>query len=292
MSSKSKYWVFTLNNYTDDDRLLLEECVSSAFFSYCCFGLEEGSMESTSHLQGYVESPNRLSLSSLRRLFPRAHWEHRRGSAEQARDYCQKDGDYYEFGEISCPEQGKRNDLLELQTALNNKMPLLQVSNEFFREFLHYRKNIESYVALNQEKRTWQIEVNVYWGKTRTGKSRRAFEEAGPEAWVYPGKGWFDGYYGQDNVVFDDFYGDMPISLLLKVLDDWYPCQVPTKGGHVNWKPRKVWITCNTDPRDLYSGDTVPIAVREALWARLKNVVCFNPPLSDNLQEFYNHFSS
>lgn len=272
---KSKYWIFTLNNYTDDDELYLQELVYSNQVSYLTYGREVGETTHTDHLQGYAVLVQRKALSGARRLFPRCHLEARRGDHEQARDYCQKDGDFFEAGEQPVSEQGKRSDLECLKNALNSKMPLHQVSQDFFGQYLRYEKSIKNFIALNQEKRSWSVDVRVYWGLSRTGKTKQAMEEANTEdLWVYPGKGWFDGYYGQDDVLFDDFYGDMPISTMLKVLDDWYPCSVPTKGGHVNWKPRRIWITSNTDPRDWYTN--VPQDVREALMNRLKRIIHFD----------------
>lgn len=275
--SQSKYWCFTINNYTVLDEQKIRDLFSLKKVSYYVFGREVGE-SGTPHLQGYLELPKKTRLTTLKKSLGRhVHLEQRKGSAVQSQEYCQKDGDFEEDGEISVPESGKRNDLVVLQVALNNAVPLQQISQEFFGPFLRYQKSIKEYIALNQPKRSWEVECNVYWGKSRTGKTRRVMDESKEEdLWMYPGKGWFDGYYGQDCVLFDDFYGDMPISLLLKVLDDWYSCSVPTKGGHVNWKPRKIWITSNTDPRDWYNNDNIPADVKEALMNRLKKIIHFN----------------
>lgn len=59
---------------------------------------------------------------------------------------------------------------------------------------------------------------------------------------------WFDGYEGQENVLFDDFHGGVfKLPYLLKLLDR-YPMRVPVKGGFVQWKPRRIFITSNIDP--------------------------------------------
>lgn len=276
--SRSQYWCFTLNNYNEEEVSSLQTlCTEEEVITYCIFGREVGEDAHTRHLQGYIELSRRLRLAQVKRLLgSRYHLEARRGTAAQASDYCAKDDESpFTYGEISTPSQGARSDLVALKSALDEKKPLSEISQEHFGQFLRYERSIKSYLALNQEKRTWEVDVKVYWGISRTGKTRRAYEEAGETLWVYPGKGWFDGYYGQDNVLFDDFYGDMPISLLLKVLDDWYPCSVPTKGGHVNWKPRAIWITSNTDPRDWYNGDSIPSDVKDALFNRLKTIEQF-----------------
>lgn len=48
--------------------------------------------------------------------------------------------------------------------------------------------------------------VRVFWGKTGTGKSRRAWSEAGLNAYPKdPRSKFWDGYRGQDNVVIGNF---------------------------------------------------------------------------------------
>lgn len=93
--------------------------------------------------------------------------------------------------------------------------------------------------------------VTVLHGPTGSGKTRRAFEHD-PELWSYPGSGWFDGYYGQATVLFDDFSGsEFKITFLLRLLDR-YPMQVPVKGGFTWWAPEQIFITSNLSPDRWY----------------------------------------
>lgn len=93
--------------------------------------------------------------------------------------------------------------------------------------------------------------MEVLYGSTGTGKTRYVHQQAHlfyeDDIWIYPGQGWFDGYQGQQVVVFDDFYGDMPFGTLLKVLDR-YKLDVPVKGGFTNWNPTRIYITSNVHP--------------------------------------------
>lgn len=51
-------------------------------------------------------------------------------------------------------------------------------------------------------------QVEVFWGTTGTGKSRRAWDEAGVGAYSKcPRSKFWDGYQGQENVVVDEFRG-------------------------------------------------------------------------------------
>lgn len=95
-------------------------------------------------------------------------------------------------------------------------------------------------------------EVWVFYGPTGSGKSRRAFEEAGEFA--YPkdprSKFWY-GYQGQENVVIDEFRGGIDISHMLRWLDR-YPVMVEIKGSSRSLNARKLWITSNLHPESWY----------------------------------------
>lgn len=94
--------------------------------------------------------------------------------------------------------------------------------------------------------------AQVYWGPTGVGKSRRAWGEAGMEAYPKdPRNKWWDGYSGQPNVVIDEFRGDIGINNILRWLDR-YPVSVETKGGSVALRATQFWFTSNIDPRSWY----------------------------------------
>lgn len=107
----------------------------------------------------------------------------------------------------------------------------------------------------------------VFWGATGTGKSRRAWEEAGVDAYPKdPRTKWWDGYAGQRHVVIDEFRGIIDIAHMLRWLDR-YPVLVEVKGSSVVLKASTIWITSNLDPRYWYDG--LDDATRNALLRRL-----------------------
>lgn len=92
----------------------------------------------------------------------------------------------------------------------------------------------------------------VYWGSTGTGKSRRAWTEAGMEAYPKtPTTKFWDGYRGEENVVIDEFRGAIEISHMLRWLDR-YPVIVEIKGSATVLRAKRLWITSNLHPRDWY----------------------------------------
>lgn len=102
-------------------------------------------------------------------------------------------------------------------------------------------------------------EVWVFWGRSETGKSRRAWQEAGLSAYSKcPRSKFWDGnprlmlgYQDQEAVVIDEFRGGIDVSHILRWCDR-YPVRVEIKGSSRPLVARKIWITSNVDPRMWY----------------------------------------
>jgi hypothetical protein len=95
----------------------------------------------------------------------------------------------------------------------------------------------------------------VLWGRTGTGKTRFCYEQIKDSTYWSPGDyQWFDGYEGQRIVIIDDYRGEYPLPLFLKLLDR-YPMRVPVKGSFVEWCPKKIFITSNIEPAHWYQTD-------------------------------------
>lgn len=99
--SRTRAFTFTINNYTNDDVLMLLELESV----YTCFGFEVGS-KGTHHIQGYVYFKDGRTIKSLSKQLRRAHIESARGTVKENQVYTSKDGDdmWYSWGEP--PSQG------------------------------------------------------------------------------------------------------------------------------------------------------------------------------------------
>lgn len=249
--SQSKYWCFTLNNYTEDAIRSLDSLMDDARFGYLVYGKEVGA-QNTPHLQGYIEFNQRLRLRQVKALLPRGcHLEKRRGNSLQASAYCKKDGLFTEHGQCSRVHQGRRSDIDRAKELLDQGKSLTDVAEEAFGTFLRYEKSLKKYRQFKIPDRTWITEVRVFWREPGTGKTRKVYEEE-KEVYSHPGGQWFDGYDGQEAVLFDDFTGScFRLQYLLKLLDR-YPMQVPYKGGFVKWSPKRIYITSNLEPEDWY----------------------------------------
>lgn len=317
-SGQARHWLFTLNNPSDEDireastyvrrDVVREQCFLGCQncereISYGIWQLECGE-QGTVHLQGYLEFVKPIRLSQLRTLLPRAHWDQRRGSREQARDYCRKDDTRlsgpWEFGSFG-PAQGKRNDLLNAKLLIDSGFSMREVSDQCFPVFIRHSKGLYEYKRLRLEPRNWKSFVFVLYGPPRSGKSTFVHANAPNAYWLQPpSQGtqvWWDGYDGHEDVVIDEFSGWLPWDLLLRLLDA-YQLFVQTKGGQAQFVAKRIWITSNKHPNEWYSSIFNYAALRRRLERLLRcvdfvidededdqslvNYSVFDPVLSDN----------
>jgi len=241
-STRVRAWCFTCNNYTDEDI----DNVKALEHKYLIVAKETGET-GTPHLQGYLELPNGKTLKALKKRLPRFHLEPRKGTPKQASDYCKKDDDYEELGELS--EQGKRNDIHVIATAVASGKSFEDILDTVATSYqsLQVAKVIFPY---KEPKRDWMPEIYWYWGAPGTGKTHAAYHSF-PDLRRHiqnPKIKWYDGYDRHEVVIYDDLrITDIPYSTLLHILDK-YPFTVETKHGTRQFVPTKIFITCPDHP--------------------------------------------
>lgn len=113
-----------------------------------------------------------------------------------------------------------------------------------------------------------EVSVKVFVGPTETGKTRRAWFEAGLIGTYLksPLTKWWCGYRGEKNVIIDEFCGIVHISHLLTWFDR-YPCTAEVKRSSCGLRATNFWITTNVEPEDWYP-DATP-KHRKALMRRM-----------------------
>ncbi len=109
MANYTKNWCFTLNNYVDYN---VQEILGLQCYSYLIVGREVGA-DGTPHLQGYIQFRERKRFTAVQKIIARAHWEAARGTQEQNREYCSKDGDFEERGQPIVQGKHKKANLAE-----------------------------------------------------------------------------------------------------------------------------------------------------------------------------------
>lgn len=253
-SPQSRNWVFTLNNHSAWDVPTKLEKIRFLTWQ------EEIGESGTKHLQGYAIFTAPVRLSFLKRQFPTAHWEIRKGSHQEAVDYCNKkdtrvNGPWTE-GEPPL-DQGFRSDLVGLKRAIDNGATEIDCWNEFFVPMAKYHRGMSEYrrVCSSANPRTEKTVCIAIFGETGSGKSHTLTQAPGAYWLTKPAKGsptWIDGYTNQSVFVIDEFYGWIPYDTLLRICDK-FPLQLPTKGGFSGFIPKIIVITSNKHPDSWYN---------------------------------------
>lgn len=185
--TKSKYWVFTKNNWTELDVLVLDGLYTSGYLTYLIYGHEVGE-SGTRHLQGYIELSIRNRFSQVKARLPGFYIAQRRGTAEQAADYCIKSDDsYVQRGTRSQSQQGRRKDLERVATLVKEGSTLKRIANEEPEAFIKYHKGImalktilmPSYETTEFTERRYNFEhdwtkTQIFLGPTNCGKTTYA----------------------------------------------------------------------------------------------------------------------
>lgn len=230
------------------------------------------------------------------------HFERRRGTAAEARAYCRKEDTRvigpFEFGEFS-GGQGHRSDLVSVIGAIREGYSRKRLFEEFPGTYVKYHKGLDAVRDVLQapEQVYHRRDVYLYIGGTGVGKTRFAYASH-PGLCRLPAASetspWFDGYDGQEEVLFDDYGGKSVFCyrFMLQLLDG-YPMLVPIKGGFKHWNPKVIVITSNETPEMWYSS----VADISHLQRRITHILRFRddgtryyekepaPPLPTNNQE-------
>lgn len=153
----AKNWVFTLNNYTQED----EQQIQDYDFNYIIYGHEIAPTTGTPHLQGYFQLKTKKRLEYLKKRLPnKIHLEKAYGSYDSNRQYCSKDNKTYEKGIPTINGSnlsGLYQQIIE-QTKWQDVLKLDGIQNH-----LNYAKEVWNNKPLNKlpkiKPRPWQQNI-------------------------------------------------------------------------------------------------------------------------------------
>lgn len=264
MLKQARYWLLTIPQHD-----FLPYLPPNA--KYIKGQLERGNDTGYLHWQVLVIFSTKLRLGGVKLTFgDTVHAEPSRSSA--ANEYVWKDDtriDNTQFELGTKPFQ--RSDSVDWDNvrAAAIEGRLADIPSDLF---VRYYGNLKRIGVDNCKPLAITREIQVYWGPTGVGKSRRAWEQAGIDAYPKdPRSKFWDGYRGQQHVVIDEFRGDIDIAHLLRWFDR-YPVIVEVKGSSVVLAATKFWITSNIPPRSWYPN--VDEATLQALLRRLNVMEC------------------
>lgn len=233
---KHRSYCLTINNWSPAILHSLKE----EKYKYILIGSEHAPDTGTPHLQVYISYPNARSFNAIKGSFPTAHIEPAIAGPDKNKTYCSKENLIFEGGDPPAP--GARTDI---DTCRN----IVQSTNSM-REVVSHASSVqgvriaELWLKYHEAPRNWKPHVTWISGPSGIGKSKLAYELAGPESYTCMKTGkWFEGYDGHENVLIDDIRKDfMKFAEFLQLIDR-YAFRVECKGGSRQFLARKIVIT-------------------------------------------------
>lgn len=201
---RTKFWCFTLNNYTDADVIRLRGELTDV--DYIIFGREVGA-SGTPHLQGTVCFSTRKRLTEVKRVIGQSHLTSTR-HLNEAIEYCKKDQDFEEYGHMPhVKPPGKRNDMEDFKNSVKEGCTEFEQLRELHsRICAQYPQFVNDYVVdkakapevVSYPLRPWQAALNEELNRAADTRTIRFIVDIRGNQ----GKSWFTRYYYQnhDNV--------------------------------------------------------------------------------------------
>lgn len=259
-NSRVRGYCFTINNPTPDDL----SNVRSVDCQYIIFGFEEGE-NNTPHLQGYIHFSKSMRFSAVKALLPRSHLEKRKGTPQQAIDYCKKDGVFEERGVPPVSKEHASKQVWKQLLEKSQEGDFAWIKENYPRMWIQFSHKLESL----QLPKTTVLDGNLqheWWiGNTGTGKSK-ALWQLYPEHFQKGTNKWWCGYAHEDVVAIEEWSPKNECTgSFLKIWADRYPFTGEIKGGTLKKiRPRKLIVLSNYSIQDCFpdSRDYEPLLRR------------------------------
>lgn len=252
MNPRARCWCFTWNNYPEDWMEVLNklEC------NYIIAEPEEGTIEHTPHIQGYVRFGKQVYFTALKKFRSELHWEVARGTEGQNIAYCTKDGTKrFEKGEPRLSENSIKMRNFDWGRLLEDygKMTKEEFYNCYPRISIQFGKRLQqlhSEISFEKKQVTYpgDLRTKNFWvfGKPGTGKSRWAREQ-GLSVYNKPTNKWWDSYKGNEEIVLiEDFpcliENKGALGQQMKLWSDRYPFTAEVKNGGIVVQPNNFYL--------------------------------------------------
>lgn len=266
--TQSRKWTLVINNPLEAglDHDAISELLHRCSPAYFCMA-DEIATTGTPHTHIFLYAPSPVRFSTLKNRFPTAHIEKAYGSANENRAYIRKEGkwaetekadtvvpdSFMEWGELPAEKEEKAPLMFRLVQCIRAGMSNTEIIDEFpnlaFRirdiDVLRQTLLAEKYAVENRP-----LDVSYIYGASGTGKTRGIYQKHDPKSICRitnyrASRGIsFDGYTGQDVLVFEEFNSQIPIEDMLNYLDV-YPLLLPARYSDRTACYTKVYITSN-----------------------------------------------
>lgn len=270
--TQSRKWLLTINNpeklgFTHEHIKEIVKDIKSVF--YWCMADEVGA-NGTYHTHIYLQGRGGIRFSTLKKRFEGAHLDMAKGTALENMQYVSKTGKwehdkkadtrientFEEFGEFPIERQGSRNDLADLYVMVKEGMSDYDILEEMPDALANIERLDRVRQIIRQEKFKdiyRELDITYIYGNTGTGKTRGVMEQFGYSNvyrvtdYLHP----FDGYHGQDIIMFEEFRSSLSFSLMLTCLDG-YPLELPCRYNNKYACYTKIYIVTNIPIHEQY----------------------------------------
>lgn len=268
--TRRKCWFGTDNAYSKKKTSSIKKALEQdTNIIRAIVAIEKGKSAKKRHYQFYIELKNAMTYTAVQKKYfsgDKAHLEKRKGTAWEAWQYCsdtKSDGTHVSnLVTIGDPPE-------ELYTKAKSVWPpiykriedgasMAALRVEFLNTVPRYHKFIADLIyqrdIVQYKNRFRPLNVMWYWGPPRTGKTRGAMELVDAPHLIHrvsDYKNPWDSYDGQEYVLFDEFHGQVAISTMLQLLDDYYP-ELPCRYNNKIGKYHTVVICSNQSFEDIY----------------------------------------
>ena len=264
-NTQARDWCFTVNNPVQTEDVFLAYLKTLDDIRYAVFQREKAPDTGTEHYQGYMEFSQPKWFTTVRNLLSektigvQAHVEQRRKKRKKARAYCMEaetriSPQYYELGEFI--EDGERTDLNCIIADIEAGMTNMELAKKYGNQYVCVRAWADEYrqdylARKYKQVRRLGIEVTYIFGVTDAGKTRYVLDKYGDEN-VYRATDYgskfsaekFDGYKGEDVIIFEEFRSQIKIEKMLNYLDV-YAVELPSRFRNKWACYTKVFIVSN-----------------------------------------------
>ncbi len=277
---KTRSWIFTLNNPTDEEiaQLLVSSAVEGTveILAVC----HEIGDSGTPHLQGMIEFKHAKTLTAFKKWAgsSRYHLQKRKGSVRRAWAYAMKGeqskteweaegehGDNWGLNrrvcaEIGCPAEEEAQEggtWPRIVEMVKKGSSYLEIVDAFPSVAVSQGSAIKQYMTEYHNSRMgWRdLTTMAIYGPTGVGKTRSIMEAYGYANCyrVTDYKNAWDAYNGEDVVILEEFRNSLKIEQMLNYLDG-YPVRLPCRYADKMAQFTKVFIVSNWKWNQQYDG--------------------------------------
>lgn len=252
-SMKKRAYLLTFNNPAEHGMTheAIKEILAEKFkLRYYCMADEIGLETKTPHTHLYMYAVNQIRFITLHKAFPSAHIDQCFGLPSENYAYVTKSGKYADSDKHDTSIEGTFDEWGEIPNDRDDENHQVTQADQIFEMIKEGASDLDiitafpsSYTKIADFDRVRQIlryeymkttyrdmTVTYRYGDPGVGKTRKIMEQYGYDN-VYRITDYshpFDGYRGQQTVLFDEFRSSLPIADMLKYLEG-YPLELPCR---------------------------------------------------------------